>query len=234
MNSKGPEAAIARRLFLARVGAGVGVLGATVGGTPAIAAAETSEGVRWQATRHPQDDWYDKVSGQHRFVFDTTSPEGLGLALQFANNYFEANKTGYGLQDSDLAVVIVVRHKSTAFAYNDAMWTKYGVQLSAHANDYMDPDTKKVPTINVYGTPGAGSVKPGRMNALLNRGVQLAVCQMATRNIAGKIAEKTGAPTDAVIAELVANFAGTGHLVPAGIVAVNRAQERGYAFVHAG
>jgi hypothetical protein len=31
------------------------------------------------------------------------------------------NRTYYGLQNDDLAVVIVVRHRSTPFAYNDAL-----------------------------------------------------------------------------------------------------------------
>jgi hypothetical protein len=34
--------------------------------------------------------------------------------------------------------------------------------------------------------------------------------------------------------ELVSNLVGNAHLVPAGIVAVNRAPERGYSFANAG
>jgi intracellular sulfur oxidation DsrE/DsrF family protein len=33
--------------------------------------------------------------------------------------------------------------------------------------------------------------------------------------------------------ELIANVVNNSHMVPAGIVAVNRAQERGYSFAHA-
>jgi len=234
MVGKGFQSPVARRLFLARVGTGLGVLGgATAAGTPA-AAAQPAEDGHWQPVRHPQDDWFDKISGKHRFLFDTTSPEGLASALQFANNYFEANKNSYGLQDSDLAVVLVLRHKSTTFGYNDAMWMKYGAHLSTHANNFTDPKTKEPPTINVYGTPGNAAGQGGRMDALLKRGVHLAVCQMATRNIAGIIARATGATTETVVDELVANLVSNARMVPAGIVAVNRAQEWGYAFVHAG
>src|SRR5437867_5353440 len=106
MNGKGPQALLARRLFLTRVGSGLGVLGVTAAGSSALSAepaAKPAEAPRWQPTRHSQDDWYDKIPGQHRFVFDTTSPETLASALQFANNYFEGSKNGYGLQDGDLA-----------------------------------------------------------------------------------------------------------------------------------
>ena len=112
---------MARRSFLLRLGAGAGVLGAT-GVNPPLAAGQAASEAPWRPARHAQDDWYDKIPGQHRFVFDTTTPEGLALALRFANNYFTANQNAYGLKDSDMAVIIVARHKSTSFAYTDAIW----------------------------------------------------------------------------------------------------------------
>jgi len=60
------------------------------------------------------------------------------------------------------------------------------------------------------------------------------VCQMATRGIAGQIARATNQTQDAVLNELISNLLDNAHMAPAGIVAVNRAQERGYAFAHGG
>ena len=58
---------------------------------------------------------------------------------------------------------------------------------------------------------------------------------MATRNHAGIIAKATGTETDAVYNELVSNLLmSNAHMVPAGIVAVNPAQERGFSFVVGG
>src|SRR5262249_20286374 len=104
--------------------------------------------------------------------------------------------------------------------------------LSDHAN-FVDPKTKEPPTVNVHVTAGNASGAPGRLDALIKRGVHLAVCPIATRNIAGIIARGTGATQDAIFSELGANLLNNAHLVPAGIVAVNRAQERGYTFVYA-
>ena len=79
------ESSIARRWFLARLGAGVGVLGATAVGS-STAMAQSSAGAPWKPARHSQDDWLEKIPGQHRFVFDTTTPDGLALGFQFAAN----------------------------------------------------------------------------------------------------------------------------------------------------
>jgi intracellular sulfur oxidation DsrE/DsrF family protein len=64
--------------------------------------------------------------------------------------------------------------------------------------------------------------------------VHVAVCGTATRFFAGIAAGKSGMTADAVYRELVANLVRNSHVVPAGIVAVNRAQERGYTFAYVG
>ncbi len=228
MNGNWLQSLTARRSFLARLGAGAGILSAAGISTP-LDASPAAPDAAWQPARHAQDDWYDKIPGQHRFVFDTTTADGMALALRFANNYFTANQTAYGLKDSDLAVVIVARHKSTAFGYADAIWAKYGKQISEQA-EFTDPKTKEAPKINVFAAPGDGSDQSGTMDALIKKGVQFAVCQMASRAIAGRIAKATGSDTDTIFKEIGANLIPNSHFVPAGIVAVNRAQERGYSF----
>jgi len=230
MSEKGLRSSMERRLFLARFGTGVGVVGAAVASSPA-AMAQVAGDAPWRPARHSQDDWLDKIPGVHRYVFDTTSADGMASALQFANNYFTANRDGYGLKDSDLAVVIVARHRSTSFAYNDSIWAKYGKQLSELA-EFTDPKTKQPPTVNVFAVAGDGSGPAGRMNALIGKGVHFAVCQMSTRRISGRIAQAAGVEADSVFKEIAANLIGNARLVPAGIVAVNRAQERGYSFVY--
>jgi len=231
MNRKGWQSSMARRLFLARLGAGASVVGASVISSPAAAAQAAAESP-WRPAHHTQDDWLDKIPGVHRFLFDTSTGDGMGWALQFAGNYYAANQEGYGLKDSDLAVVIVARHKSTSFAYNDAIWAKYGKQLSEQA-EFTDPKTKQPPKVNVYAGAGDGSRQAGKMDALIKRGVQFAVCQMSTRGIAGRIAQANGVDADSVVKEITANLIGNAHMVPAGILTVNRAQERGYSFIYA-
>ena len=114
------------------------------------------------------------------------------------------------------------------------MWAKYGGLITQRTN-FNDPKTKQPPTINLYNSTTHGTALTNRGNtldSLLKRGLHLAVCQVSTRGNAGTIAMATGATADAVYNELVANLVSrNAHMVPAGIVAVNRAQERGYSLV---
>lgn len=229
MNATGLRSLLERRSFLARLGLGAGVVGAAVAGSPA--AAQVGTGSSFRPARHPQDEWYDKIPGVHRFVIDTSSVDSMGWAMQFATNYYNGNSDVYGLRDSDLAVIIIARHKSTSMAYNDAIWAKYGKQISEQA-DYVDPKTKEPPKINIYG-PSGQTMQAGRMEALIKKGVQFAVCSMSTRGIATRIAKANGLEVDAVVKEITSNLIGNAHMVPAGILAVNRAQEYGYTFIYA-
>jgi intracellular sulfur oxidation DsrE/DsrF family protein len=217
------------------LGAAAAAFGAAFSASRPVAQAQAAGGGTWQPNRHEQDDWLDKLSGKHRFVFDTTTPEGFGGALLFANNYFIANQNAYNLQNSELAVVIVARHQSTAFALTDSMWMKYGAAIGEQYN-FSDPKTKQAPNSNLYNAPGYGRTLQNNgvtLDSMLSRGVQLAVCQIATRGLAGTIARANAGNTESIYNELVANMASNSHIVPAGIVAVNRAQERGYSFVRA-
>jgi intracellular sulfur oxidation DsrE/DsrF family protein len=230
-----------RRSFLSKLAAGAAVVGGTLFRSQPAAAqsagAAASAGSSWRPARHTQDDWLDQIPGTHRFILDTTSPNGLGSSLIFTNNFFVASQNGYGLGNADAAVVIVLRHNSTAFAYTDAMWAKYGTAIGNAAGGFDDPKTKTRPTVNVYNVGGYGPALPNNnvtLDALIGRGVHFAVCQMATRRFAGAIAAAQKLDVEAVYKELTSNLIRNSHMVPAGIVAVNRAQERGYAFADAG
>lgn len=206
----------ARRTFLSGLKAGIGAL--AVGSAAKAQSKPAPAG--WEPARHEKDDWLEKPS-KHRLVFDTTTPEGFGEALLFASNYMHVNVADYGLRNSDLSIVIIARHRSTPCGFTDAMWAKYGEAMAAQA-EFVDPKTKQAPKVNVY-TP--------QLDALAKQGVQIAVCSVATGRFAGAIARATGGNSDTIDAELTANRVGNALMVPAGIVAVNRAQERGYSLV---
>jgi intracellular sulfur oxidation DsrE/DsrF family protein len=241
---------LARRSFLSRASAGAAAFAAAFGAvrasaaesgvahqgaasaaaaTAATGAAATATG--WQPVRHPEDDWFDQTAAKHRLFIDTTDPASFGQAIPWSRNFFEASASGYGLTDVDAALIICARHASTAFAYSDAIWTKYGSVLSDRSNGFVDPKTKQVPATNLYLTTGYAEMLRNNniaLDTILKRGVRLAVCGMATRRIAGLIAQKNGTKTDDVFKELAEQLVPNAHIVPAGIVAVSRAQEHGY------
>jgi intracellular sulfur oxidation DsrE/DsrF family protein len=89
----------------------------------------------------------------------------------------------------------------------------------------------------VYNSASHAAALPSLGNTLdsvLKRGVHIAVCQMATRLFAGGLADATGGTVDAVYKEVVGNLVANSHMVPSGIVALSRAQERGYTFASVG
>jgi hypothetical protein len=63
--------------------------------------------------------------------------------------------------------------------------------------------------------------------------VHFAVCNLATTFFAGMMAQATGSKQDIVYKELTSNLIGNAHMAAAGIVAVNRTQERGFTLTTA-
>lgn len=209
----------ARRRFLARLGIGSAALGAFVGRTLPVNAQQAAP------RRHAVDDWMDALPIAHRMLFDASSAQRFDDVCAFASNVFTANRNGYGLANSDIGVLIILRHSATSYAFNDAMWAKYGEVFARDVNLEGKPPAANPANVGSSDTP---------LDALSRNGAQFGVCAMATRRLAGLAARGTGSTTDAVFEELGKNLVSNAHLTPAGIVAVGRAQERGFAFGYAG
>jgi hypothetical protein len=136
-----------RRSFLSRFPALAALVGAGAA-TPAAASGLAPENGRFEPVKHPQDDWLDSLPGKHRVVFDTWTASKFPEAMQFANNIYRGNRD-YDLLEKDTAIVIVARHRTAPFAFNDAMWAKYG-QYFSERMDFVDPKTNKAPNANVH------------------------------------------------------------------------------------
>jgi intracellular sulfur oxidation DsrE/DsrF family protein len=220
----------ARRSWLS--GLGVTVAAFVLGSGKALAQSAESP---FRPARHPEDDWLEALPGEHRTFIDSSTADGAGDAMLYANNLYLANQSGYGLGEQDVAVVVCLRHASTVFAFNDAMWAKYGKVLSDRAA-LTDPKNQQPPSINPLNTAAPGSASANRgitLDSLVKKGAHFAVCSLATRRLASMAASATGGNADAVVKELMANAIANSHFVPAGVVAVTRAQERGYTLLRA-
>jgi len=215
--SKDASRLLARRSFFSKLG--VSLAGGAAVGIAAAPAQAQSPGAAFEAVRHTQDDWLDQIPGKHRYIVDAPNPDGFNISLQFTTTFFNINVNDYGLKDNDLAVILVARHLSTLFGYSDAIWAKYGKPISER-NKVLDPKTNQPPTVNL---------QRERIEALTKRGLRLAVCQQSSRGYATAIAMAMNLSADAVFDEMKANLLANARLVPAGIVTVNRAQERGYS-----
>jgi intracellular sulfur oxidation DsrE/DsrF family protein len=208
-----------RRSFLSRFPAAASLLGLR---EQEASAAPLSGS--FEPARHARDDWFDQLPGRHRVVFDTWTADKFDDAIRFANNIFRGNKDGYDLSERDHAVIVVVRHRTAPFAFNDAMWAKYGKPFSERMQ-LIDPKTKQAPASNLYGP---------QLTGLIKQGVHLAVCNLTTRSVSERLSELTGKTRDEMYEELTTNTVGNAHFVPAGVLGVTRAQEHGYRLISVG
>lgn len=213
---------IDRRALL--TGMGAATAGMVVGSVDLSAQAPAGG---FQPARHPQDAWFDTLPGKHRVILDATSMDGAGDALQYAGNVYNANRTGYQLENGDHAVVVTLRHFATAYAFNNAMWAKYG-KTFAGVPGFKPAKPNEVPASN----PLNSGERPALDN-LAKRGAHFAVCGLATRFFAGQIAGE-GGDSAAVYKELEANTIPNAHIMAAGVIAITRAQEYGYSLIYVG
>lgn len=224
-----------RRALIGGLGltAAAGALALPAGATPA------SDVPTWSPTFEKEDAWLDKPGTRHRLVFDATTAPAAESAMFYADTYYAANKSGYALGPETLGVVIVMRHFATPFGYNDRIWSKYGSVFADKLKlqgDQAIRAARSNPLLTVK--PGAtAKAKPGEddavtLSTLAAKGARFGICGVATKGIAEQLAKTNGTPPAAVEAELKANLVPGAVLAAAGIVAVNRAQEHGYAFVY--
>ena len=213
------------------LGAGALAAGGTVMLSATQAQAQGGGSGGWTPATEPADEWLDKPGTRHRMVFDTTSADAATKGLRFAGNFYTANQSGYGLGPEALGVVVVLRAEATPFGYGDAVWKKYGshfAQMMSLQGEQAEAAKTGNPLMAATPAPGPAMTLSG----LQQKGATFAVCGMATHGIAMMIAKSTGGEPAAVEADFKANLIPGAILAPAGIVAVNRAQERGYALAY--
>lgn len=224
---------VGRRALMAGMGVAVASLVVASGAEAQSGSRRGSKG--FVPARHRLDAWFDELPGAHRVFVDTASAAGGATALGYANNLLMATTNAYAGEDAAMAIVVCFRHMSTPFGYNDAMWAKYG-EVFHSLMQFADPATNAAPKTNLLNSTTQRNL-PNRGNtidALAAKGVQFAICDTASRGIAGFAAQRVGGDADAVYREFVANAITSSRFVSAGVMALTRAQEYGYSVLVAG
>ncbi len=209
-------------LGLAATAAAAG-LGALVPVTGAVAASDSPH---TDFTR-----WLDSITGTHKQLYDMPEVnDGFGLVWSWA--FFTTGSQAYGLPESDLGVVMVLRHGAIPLAFNDSVWAKYKL---GEFFKIQDPDTKAPAVRNPYYLkPGGIPVPDASLQKLIARGVKVAACNLAITVYSGILAQKAGLNKDDIKKDWTeAVFPGI-QIVPSGVVACNGAVGRGCVYVFAG
>ncbi len=205
----------ARRRFLAQLSGGL----AALTGFAAPAAAEEA------GLLSPEHDaWMRRARGKHRQFFHATGP-GDGAAMLMAANFLDIYTSTYGARPEHVSAVIGVHGSALPIGLVDAAWEKYelGKRISV-----TDPDTKEPAKRNVFAVSG-----PISIDTVMRRGVVLLVCNVALTRFSGAIATALSLPQAEVYNDLKTSVLPGAIVVPALVVAINRAQEKGFTYVRA-
>jgi hypothetical protein len=180
--------------------------------------------------------WTDRLTGQHRQVFD--APEiadatVLHQARMFYVNYHEV----YNLSDADLRAVLVIRHEALPMVLGDAVWEHYDF-IGKKITKLKDPTTgewaRRNPFLNAKPGDTHALIWPdGGLDALIARGAIVLACNMAFNGFANTVATRTKQQAETVRAEFKAALVPGVTLVPSGIFGVIRAEQGGCSYLRA-
>jgi intracellular sulfur oxidation DsrE/DsrF family protein len=211
---------VGRRGFLARMSAAAAAFG-----LPTLATAERSVA---------SADWEAKITGRHRYVFQARDPRE-GSAVLVARTVLDTQRDSFGLRDRDTTVVVGLQARAVALALNDAMWAKYPLGKLLGMNSAPQQPYARNPLVSHQ--PGdSADFAGGTIAELLARGVVILVCNNTLKNMAPSVLPAPVTPEQAAAfyADIVANVVPGVHIVPAMVVALGTAQERGCHYVSAG
>lgn len=178
------------------------------------------------------DAWFKKVKGSHRVVYDAPEPHA-GFPFIWSWVFYKTNNQT-GTPDSDMTAMVVLRHNAIPFAMQDRLWKKYNfgevfgvtdntTSASALRNPYY------MPKEGDYPMPGIDGIKQ-----LQDRGAMFCVCDMALTVYSSMIAQKKEMKPEEVKKDWVSGVLPDIQIVPSGVWALGRAQEKGCGYIYAG
>lgn len=216
---------LARRGFLGRLlAAGTAALVAPAARTPGQRAPRSA------AT--PDETWLALLRGRHRQIFDTPSLQN-GKPLMQARNFLDAYVTAYRLSDSEIGAAVVAHGNALPLLFQSQAWECFHL---GEQYRIQDPRTGRAAVRNVFQHGAAdGPVPPeASVEALQRRGVVFLLCNNTLKRASAEIGARMGGTAEETRSALLSALLPGVHVVPAAVVAINRAQESGVTYVYAG
>jgi hypothetical protein len=214
-----------RRRFLAGLGA---LTGLALGQREAVAEVPTGQ------PDSANDRWLDQLKAPNRQVFDFNA-HGDGIGLIHMHNFIETHKTAYGVTEKDINVVGTFYGGTTPLAWNDTIWAKYKI---GQALNLTDPATKAPLVRNWFYRPQSGDpvffngvFAGASIESLSKRGATFIMCDNAFRLWVGRLASMGLGKAGDMEPEIRANLLPGVITVPAMVIAVNRAQRKGFTYM---
>ena len=172
--------------------------------------------------------WLNRITGKHRMVFD--APEvNSGMPVIWPRVWLNGNNDNYGTTDTQNSGVVILRHAAIPLAMVDGLWAKYKLGEVFDLKEGDAPATR-----NIFAKPMPLPLPGTGVEQLLAKGVMFGVCNVALTIYSGAVAQKMGLDGAAVKADWVAGLIPGCQVVPSGVLAVGRAQEKGCGYCFAG
>ena len=202
-----------RREFLGTLAVGAASLGLS-----ALAPLTAAASPEYFEMANDADAWFEKVKGKHRVVYDVPKPHDLMPFIW--PRVFMMTNVATGTPETDLGVVVVLRHDAIGYAMDSKLWEKYKFGEVFKANDPKTnaPSTRNPfqnPAAGDFSAPGIGPVKIG-INELQASGVMFCVCDAALTVYSAALAGATG-DAAAVKKEWIAGLLPGIQVVPSGV-----------------
>ena len=178
------------------------------------------------------DAWLDQLKGKHRQLFDAPDPDG-GTVLRHVRSYLDVWRDAYGVPERDISVVVTLYARTTPLGLQDVMWDKY--KLGAALN-LTDATTNAPLARNYFAHPQTGDqvadgTPESSMEALQRRGVKFLLCNNALQRWSGRLEKQSLGTAAEIHADLTAHALPGVVIVPDAIIAMTKAQERGFGYV---
>ncbi len=219
----------ARRNFFGSLGRGL----ASIVAIPHIFAPTqlSAQAKQFDAKWGQADEWFKKLKGSHRIVYDATSIHD-GMSIVWSWVFLDSgNQTGS--PDQDLTSMVVFRHNGFALALNDQVWSSYKL---GKLLKIVDPVTGVPVTKNPFWDPAEGMMPELGMSikTLTERGAMFCVCERSLSVNSRIVARNKNLIPENVKDDWVDGLLPGVQLVPSGVWALDRAQQNGCSYCFAG
>ena len=214
-------------------------LGSMVGAAAALPMVKMSSASAAEHSGH--DAWLNEVTGEHKCLFDFPQHK-RGAGLVHLRNYIVTYLQAYGADVADIGTVgtlySIGPESSITMAFTDEMWAKY--RFGEYQN-LTDPRTGKPAVRNLFyktmdgdELPRVGPIGPfpdASISALQeNMGTVFLLCNNAAVALGMHLEMEGRGKAGEITEDLLANLQPGIHVVPAMVIAIEKAQANGISY----
>jgi hypothetical protein len=187
-----------------------------------------------QAAGHWDLSWARKISGKYRAVFDVAAIED-GFGVWRARIWRQQYSQIFGVPESSLGTVLILRSDAVALALNQDFWLGYDIGKRWNVHDpSTGQNTARNPVFDRTGAHALPTQFSGfTLEDLMIGGTTILACALALRDCAVLVAEKDRIPIEAADRRVRSMMIPGLILQPSGIFAAVLAQDNGCRYVRA-